>query len=56
MAMSLDDPKPKPDTRKYQIIYLRPSLKDKIDKQRGARSRSEWIEDAILYWFSQLES
>ena len=46
--MNPDDPKPD-DKRKQQLIYLRPSLKDRIDQQRAIRqeSRSVWIERAI---------
>lgn len=47
MALSFDDPKPDPDTRKMQLIYLRPSLKAEIEKVRGALSRSQWIERAV---------
>lgn len=46
-ALSFDDPKPAPDKRKMQQIFLRPSLKDEIDRIRGKASRSEWIERAI---------
>ena len=45
--MNFDDPKPPPDTRIMQMIYLRPSLKERIDLARGALSRSAWIEEAI---------
>jgi metal-responsive CopG/Arc/MetJ family transcriptional regulator len=43
------DPKPAHEKRKQQLIYLLPSLKDEIEKQRIAagQSRSEWIERAI---------
>lgn len=46
---SFDDPKPRPEKRKQQIIYLLPSLKTEIDKRRSqaGQSRSEWIERAI---------
>jgi hypothetical protein len=45
--MNFDDPKPPQDTRIMQMIYLRPSLKERIDLARGALSRSAWIEEAI---------
>jgi len=47
--MTPDDPTPSPDKRKQLIIYLRPSLKEKIDKLRADRqeSRSVWIERAV---------
>lgn len=45
--MNFDDPKPEPDKRRQQLIYLRPSLKERIDAERGKVSRSEWIERAI---------
>jgi hypothetical protein len=45
--VNFDDPKPPPDTRVQQIIFLRPSLKAEIDKRRGAQTRSAWIELAI---------
>lgn len=47
-ALSFDDPKPPPDTRKMQLITLRPSLKAEIEKRRGKLSRSAWIERAIV--------
>lgn len=48
--MKFDDPKPTPDKRKQQLIYLRPSLRERIDAQRTIRqeSRSVWIERAIM--------
>lgn len=46
--MNFDDPKPEPDTRKMQTIFLRPTLKDAIDARRGSLSRSAWIERAII--------
>jgi len=46
-ALSFDDPKPALEKRKMQQIFLRPSLKDEIEKVRGKLSRSEWIERAI---------
>jgi hypothetical protein len=45
--MNFDDPQPPSDKRVMQLIYLRPSLKDRIDNERGRQSRSEWIEGAI---------
>jgi hypothetical protein len=45
---TFDDPKPPPDTRKPQLIYPRPSLRDRIDRQRGRLTRSEWIERAVM--------
>lgn len=45
---TFDDPKPPPDTRKQQIVYLRPSLRERIEQQRGRLTRSEWIERAIM--------
>ena len=47
-ALSFDDPKPAPDTRRQQFIFLRPSIKAEIDKVRGKMSRSEWIKRAVL--------
>lgn len=47
MTLSFDDPKPPKDKRKMQQIFLRPSLREEIDKRRGEVSRSEWIERAI---------
>lgn len=48
--MNFDDPKPESDKRKQQLIYLRPSLKEKIDRARAVRqeSRSVWIERAVF--------
>lgn len=54
--MNFDDPKPPPDTREYQIIYLRPSLKEEIDKRRGTESRSAWIERAIRLALAGLDA
>lgn len=45
---SFDDPKPVLDKRIMQTIYLRPSIKAKIDRALGKLSRSEWIEKAVL--------
>lgn len=36
------------DTRRMQLITLRPSLKAEIEKRRGKLSRSAWIERAIV--------
>lgn len=47
MPLSFDDPKPVPEKRKMQLIYLRPSLRAEIEKVRGKVSRSEWIERAV---------
>ncbi len=44
--LSFDDPKPD-DKRKMQQIFLRPSLREEIEKRRGKLSRSAWIERAI---------
>lgn len=46
--MNFDDPKPRPDNRKQQLIFLRPSLRVRIEAVRGDMSRSAWIERAIL--------
>jgi hypothetical protein len=51
--MNFDDPKPAPDKRVQQLIYLRPSLKDRIDAVRGRVSRSEWIERACVVWLRE---
>jgi hypothetical protein len=51
--LSFDDPKPEADTRKMQQISLRPSLKAKIDAERGRMSRSEWIERAIIFYLRE---
>jgi post-segregation antitoxin (ccd killing protein) len=47
--VSFDDPKPQPEKRKQQIIYLLPSLKDEVEKRRreAGQNLSEWIERAI---------
>lgn len=51
--LSFDDPKPKRERRAQQLIYMLPSLRDRVDSARGKRSRSEWIERAILRAFEQ---
>lgn len=51
--LSFDDPKPEKDTRRMQQISLRPSLKTKIDNERGRMSRSEWIERAIIFYLRE---
>jgi len=47
---SFNDPKPKPEKRKQQLIYLLPSIKEEIDRRRAiaGQSRSEWIERALV--------
>ncbi len=49
MALSFDDekPKPKPEKRMPQTIFLLPSLRAEIDRRRGKVTRSAWIEGAI---------
>ena len=48
--MNLDPPLVDSDRRKQQLIYLRPSLKARIEKCRNPKqeSRSVWIERAII--------
>lgn len=48
VGLSFDDPKPSKDTRKQVLVFIRPSVKDRIDEARGKLSRSEWIERAVL--------
>jgi hypothetical protein len=50
LSMDFDDPKPKAERRKQQLIYLRPSLKVAIDAEcaRLGQNRSEWVERAIV--------
>jgi hypothetical protein len=53
--MNFDDPKPESDKRKQQLIYLRPSLKARIDAHRAVRqeSRSVLIERAVMLLLSK---
>jgi len=48
MTLSFDDSKPPAEKRKQQLIYLLPSLKEKIDQLRGKQTRSAWIERVVL--------
>jgi hypothetical protein len=47
--MNFDDPRPVPEKRSQQMIYLKPSLRQRIDMERAStrESRSAWIERAI---------
>jgi Ribbon-helix-helix protein, copG family len=49
---SFDDPKPPKEKRKQQLVYLLPSIRDAIDRQRAklGQSRSEWLERAAKAW------
>lgn len=53
MPLSFDDPKPIPERRKSETVFIAPSIKARIDTIRGKLPRSHWIERAIL---KQLES
>lgn len=55
MPLSFDDPKPPLDKRKQLQIFLRPTIKDRIDALRGELSRSAWIEKAVLAYLDKKE-
>lgn len=55
MPLSFDDPKPPQDKRKQLQIFIRPTIKDRIDALRGEMSRSAWIEKAIRAYLDKQE-